>query len=280
MDRTICANESSRGRGFSASLRLTVFGPAGLRGEGAGSGLRGSRHGGVGFCGLWRSWMCFRFTKTLWPGGYPPDPHPTAARRAHGARSAGQDHRMAHAGHTATANRSAVPSAPPPRFRGSIIRREDVEFPGRETLNRGYSYPSWGRVRALQAIPRPRIPPDRPQNAQNGRECGFPGFGGHGAWMPATSRPKTHPRADPQARAGQGQAPGGPSRITSAGSSARTGLRSAVAPATGFERWSTSPAAAPVAGRKRRGQRGQSPPPASAGDARSVAPRSTLACLP
>ena len=155
-------------------------------------------------------------------------------------------------------------------------RRFDVEFPGRETRNRGYSYPSWGRVRALQAIPRPRISPDRPQNAQNGRECNFPGFGGHGAWMPATSRPKTHPRADPQARAGQGQAPGGPSRITSAGSSARTGLRSAVDPATGFERWSTSPAAAPVAGRKRRGQRGQSPPPASAGDARSVAPRSTL----
>ena len=41
--------------------------------------------------------------------------------------------------------------------------------------------------------------------------------------------------------------------------SAETGLRSAVAPATGFERWSTSPAAAPVAGRKRRGQRGQAP---------------------
>ena len=224
--------------------------------------------------------MCFRFTKTLWPGGIPRTP----TRRSHaGTMGRGAPDRIT--GWRTRATRPP-PTVQPSRVRlhpvsvASIIRREDVEFPGRETRNRGYSYPSWGRVRALQAIPRPRISPDRPQNAQNGRECNFPGFGGHGAWMPATSRPKTHPRADPQARAGQGQAPGGPSRITSAGSSARTGLRSAVDPATGFERWSTSPAAAPVAGRKRRGQRGQSPPPASAGDARSVAPRSTLACLP
>ena len=39
-----------------------------------------------------------------------------------------------------------------------------------------YSYPSCGRVRALHAILRPRIPPNRPQDAQNGRESGFPGF--------------------------------------------------------------------------------------------------------
>jgi len=59
--------------------------------------------------------------------------------------------------------------------------------------------------------------------------------------------------------------------ITSSGSSATTGLRSAVAPATGFGGWSISPPAAPVAGRKRRGQRGRSPPPAPPGDTRSVA---------
>ena len=47
--------------------------------------------------------------------------------------------------------------------------------------------------------------------------------------------------------------------ITSAGSSATTGLRSAVAPATGFGGWSTSPPAAPVAGRKR-GVRGGAAP--------------------
>ena len=122
----------------------------------------------------------FSFHENSLAGGYPPDPHPTVARRDHGARSAGQDHRMAHAGHTATANRSAEPSAPPPRFRGSIIRREDVEFPGRETRNRGYSYPSWGRVRALQAIPRPRIPPDRPQNARMAVSAVFRASGGTG----------------------------------------------------------------------------------------------------
>ena len=69
----------------------------------------------------------------------------------------------------------------------------------------------------------------------------------------------------------------GSTRITSTGSSATTGLRSAVAPATGLGGWRTSPPAAPVAGRKRRGQRGRSPPPASLGDTRSVAPASMLA---
>ena len=39
-----------------------------------------------------------------------------------------QQHRMAHAGHAGTASLSPVASAPPPCFRGSIIRREDVEF--------------------------------------------------------------------------------------------------------------------------------------------------------
>ena len=64
----------------------------------------------------------------------------------------------------------------------------------------------------------------------------------------------------------------------SAGSSATTGLRSAVAPATGLGDWSTSPPAAPVAGRKRRVRGGAAPPPASAGDARSVAPRTPHLC--
>lgn len=51
----------------------------------------------------------------------------------------------------------------------SIIHREDVEsLP--EARNRGYSYPSGGRVRASQAILRPQIPPNRFRNAQNPRE--------------------------------------------------------------------------------------------------------------
>ena len=47
-----------------------------------------------------------------------------------------------------------------------------------EVRNRGYSYPAGGRVRALQAILRPRVPPDRPPNAQNCGESGFRGSQG------------------------------------------------------------------------------------------------------
>jgi len=53
--------------------------------------------------------------------------------------------------------------------------------PRPEARNRGYSYPSGGRVRALQAILRPRIPPNGPPNAQNARESGFPGSTGGGS---------------------------------------------------------------------------------------------------
>ncbi|MDE0258227.1 MAG: hypothetical protein OXR82_07530 [Gammaproteobacteria bacterium] len=40
-------------------------------------------------------------------------------------------HLMAHAGHAATASRSAVESDDAIRFRGSILHREDVEHLGR-----------------------------------------------------------------------------------------------------------------------------------------------------
>jgi len=80
----------------------------------------------------------FLLYKNSLAGGIPRTPHPTVARDAHGARSAGHDHLMAHAGHAATASRSAVPSAPPPRFRGSIIRCGDVERLGQKPENRGY----------------------------------------------------------------------------------------------------------------------------------------------
>ncbi len=44
-------------------------------------------------------------------------------------------------------------------------------------------------------------------------------------------------------------------------------------PRDGVRGWSTSPPAAPVAGQKRRGQRGRGPPPASLGDTRGVWPQ-------
>jgi len=148
--------------------------------------------------------------------------------------------------------------------------------------NRGYSYPSGGRVRALQWILRPRMPPNRPQNAQNGRESGFPGsagcWGGSMTWMAATQSDKDPPtggfstprRSRPSSRLAVRRGSRRPGRRP------RRDYARPVAPATGFGGWSTSPPAAPVAGRKRRGQRGRSPPPASAGDSRSVATRGKL----
>ena len=204
--------------------------------------------------------MCFRFTKTLWPGGIPRTP----TRRSHaGAMGRGAPDRIT--GWRTRATRPP-PTVQPSLVRlhpvsvASIIRREDVEFPGRETRNRGYSYPSWGRVRALQAIPRPRIPPDRPQNARMAVSAVFRASGGHGAWMPATSRPKTHPRADPQARAGQGQAPGGPSRITSAGVVGQDGATLGRRPRDGFREVEHLPGRRSRGGPETPGSEGAEPP--------------------
>ena len=138
--------------------------------------------------------MCFRFTKTLWSWDAPrtrsnlraPCPWarnvPVRRLAETGAerrdRIARQVVRTGHRGHRrpfSRRERRLHPSScrdPPPRgWRGWQVPRP-------EARNRGYSYPSLGRVRALQAIPRPWIPPNGPQDAQNGRESGFPGFGG------------------------------------------------------------------------------------------------------
>ena len=105
---------------------------------------------------------------------------------------------------------------------------------GPEVGNRGYSHPSGGRFRALQAILRPRIPPNRPQNAENRGESGFPGSvglrvgdrhpvgqgsltGGTSRLSPVTTRPPLAGRA----------------KIKSAGSPATTGQRSVAATESG-----------------------------------------------
>ena len=133
-----------------------------------------------------------------------------------------------------------------------------------------YSYPSCGRVRALHAILRPRIPPNRPQDAQNGRESGFPGFQEHDPGWLSPSRPRTHPRADPQARAGHGQVLNVGRIVGHDGATLGRGPRDGV---RGLEHLA---ARRSRGGPKTQGQRGRSPPPASLGDSRSVAPASTL----
>ena len=116
---------------------------------------------------------------------------------------------MAHAGHAATASRSAVATAPPTTFPWLDHPPRGCRVPPPKARNRRYSYPSGGRVRALQWILRPWIPPNRPPNAQNGRESGF--FGLQGA-RALPSRLRTHPRTDPQARSGSWLAIRGGSR--------------------------------------------------------------------
>ena len=146
------------------------------------------------------------------------------------------------------------------RFRGSIIHREGCRVPLPEVRNRGYSYPSGGRVRALQAILWPRIPPDHPQNAQNRRESGFPGLIRLRGAPGPPGRPGTRPRADPDGLAGRDRVRGWRVRPGSRRPDRRPRMGSA------------RPRPRRRAG-KPRGQRGRGPPPASAGDARSVAPR-------
>jgi len=95
--------------------------------------------------------MCFRFTKTFWPGVSPGPPDdmsigtecpgsaavPKRARSA-GAASADRLHTRALA---ATASRSAVESDAATRFHGLIIRREDVEHLGRKPETGGTPTP-------------------------------------------------------------------------------------------------------------------------------------------
>ena len=209
MDRTICANESSRGRGFSASRLVDRLGLVGRPGEGAGSRLRGSRQRGRWFLRLVEEADVFLFHKNS-GRGMPPNPRNDHRAPAAWARSAGAGSPDGARGPRATRPPPAVPPSlarlhpvsqldPPPR---------GCRVPRPEARNRGCSYTTGGRVHALHAILRPQVPPNRPPNAQNDRESGFPGFGGATLGLAATRRPRTHPRADPQARAGHGYAPG------------------------------------------------------------------------
>ena len=255
MDCTICATE---GRGIEASppvaaRRMRYLPGQARRARTASAPRARSRLVGRPLtrfqtcpanAGFRRSQMCFRCTKTS-GRGMPPDPRTNIrapcqpARRCPGSAAC---HRQP-LGHRERAYNPFPWLDHPPR---------GCRVPLPEVRNRGYSYPSGGRVRALQAILWPRIPPDHPQNAQNRRESGFPGFDTAPGAPGPPGRPGTRPRADPDGLAGRD-----PARIASAGPSATKGKRSA--------------AARRRAG-KPRGQRGRGPPPASAGDARSVAP--------
>ncbi len=219
----------------------------------------------------------FSLHENLWPGGAPGPPNDIRApcqpaRRCPGSASCPKRARSAGAGSPVRLRARAI--RPPPAVRPSRTRPHPfpwLDHPPRgcrvplpEVRNRGYSYPSGGRVRALQAILWPRIPPDHPPNAQNRRESGFPGL--------------IRLRGLPGHPVGQGLAHG---RILTASpvvtdSAAGGSGQDRVGRTRRPRRGSARPRPRRRAG-KPRGQRGRGPPPASAGDARSVAPRSKLA---
>ena len=141
---------------------------------------------------------------------------PIAHTRRHGAKS------------RPPAIRVAIERAPPP------ISGLDPPAPRHRVVLRkpetGDPSPSGGRVRALQAILRPWIPPNRPTTAQNRRESGFPG-----------SRGRRPPVGDRQPKSARGTSRLSPvtisprladrAGITSGGSSAHGGAPRPAAPA-------------------------------------------------
>ena len=102
-------------------------------------------------------------------------PDPASAPNTARSTGAGSRDRL----HTRAMRPPSAAQPSRPRFHPVSVARSSTarmssSSPG--ARNRGYSYPSGGRVRPLHGILRPRIPPNRPQNAQNGRESGLPGF--------------------------------------------------------------------------------------------------------
>ena len=181
MDCTICANERSRGRGFSASLPSGHHGPVD---ETAFGGVRGISLAGQPPRGRWVLRFVGEQDVILFHKnsgrGMPPNPLNDRPAPCPWARSAGpgspdgargpRGHRQPFSGRERASTRFPQLDHPP---RGCRVPRPKAR-------NRGHSYPSGSGVRALQAIPRPRIPRNGRQNAQNGRESGFQGSTGYG----------------------------------------------------------------------------------------------------
>ena len=185
-----------------------------------------------------------------------------------------------------SASRSAVESASHP-FPWLDHPPRGCRVPRPEARKPGYSYPSGGRDRALQAILRPWIPPNRPQATQNGCERGSSAGRVGMARMANTQSARGPPTGGSSSpRRSRPSYPAGPVRQGSrpAGPSAMTGQRSVAATATGLGGWS-----APCPPRLRQagiggGQRGHSPPPASAGRRTECGPKeyaglSPIACV-
>ena len=191
----------------------------------------------------------------------PPNPETTVARHVHGRGATGAGSPDGARGPRGRRQPFSARERASTCFRARILRREDVEFLGRK--------PETGGTRTLPGVEfvryrgscglgfRQTAPktPEWPLRAVF-RASGGTGLDGRHRF----GQEPTHGRIlTPMPVTAQGCRLAVPMRITSAGSSATTGLRSAAAPATGFGGWSTSPPAAPAPGRKR-GVRGGAAP--------------------
>ena len=155
MDRTICANESSRGRGFSASLRSTVFGSVDRPGGVRGIRLPGQPPRGRWFLRFVEEPDVFLFHKNSL-AGVSPEPPTASPRHVHGhgnvpglgtcpkrvpSPGTGSPVRSWAGATRATDSRSAVESDASTRFGAAILHREDVEFLGRKPETGGTPTP-------------------------------------------------------------------------------------------------------------------------------------------
>jgi len=209
--------------------------------------------------------------------GVPPNPRTTVACHLHGRGAPDPGHLMALVGRAAIASLSAVASAPRPGFRSSIIRREDVEFLGRKPETGGTPTPpgvEFVRYRRSHGLGFHETAAKTPRMALRA----VLRVAGHGCHTAGQSPPYARLLAPSAITA---KLPAGRSvedhvgRIVgpdgaALGCGPGDGIRGVEHPA---DRWS-------YGGPEKRGQRGRSPPPASLGDSRSVAPGSTLACFP
>ena len=142
---------------------------------------------------------CAFVSQKLWPGECPRTPETTFARHVHRRGAPEQDHLMARAAHAGTASLSAVASAPPPRFLGSTIRREDVEFLGRKPETGGTPTPpgvEFVRYRGSHGLGFRQTAPQTPRMAVRAVFRARQGNGGSMTWMAATQSAKdpTHGR--------------------------------------------------------------------------------------
>ncbi len=215
MDCTICANESSRGRGFSASL---PSGHLGSVDETAFGRVRGISLAGQPPRRRWflrfveerGAARCYFVSQKLWSGDAPEPP-----KRPSRAMSMGAERR---GGITGCRTRATRPSPAvrrreraSTRLRSSIIRREDVEFLGRKPETGGTPTPpgvEFVRYRRSHGLGFHETAAKTPRIAVRAVFRGSTGYGKSITWMAGTQSAKEPPTGGSREPQGDGRLKG------------------------------------------------------------------------